>query len=882
MLNFKKFYYILNIEKYLLEKGAYMIQFFLYILIFAFIFGLHNKVKQLQEEVGRLKRQKENSIEEEQILEQTISVIEEKPIVTLNSIEREEIVGREESIDTGVIDESQQSIEIPSTSIEFLESLPKLIKSYFTEGNILVRIGGVILFFGLAFLVKYAEEHNIIGIEVRLMGIALIALVLLILGWRLRLREGSYGLILQGLGVALLYLVVFAAAKLYALLALEMAFIIMFVIVILGSLLAVMQNSLPLALFAITGGFLAPILTSDGGSHITLFSYYALLDAGIVGIAWYRSWRVLNLTGFFFTFVIATAWGILRYDPSLLESTEPFLILFFLFYLASSILFTLKQPFRPRGFIDATLVFGLPLVAFALQVSLVEEIEYAVAYSAVIVGTLYFILSRILFSFEKMRLLAEAFLALGVVFYTMAVPYALDDQLTGALWVLEGAAIIWISLRQQRAYARLFGEFLQLIALLIFIFSSFIEKTDTAFFHVIFLEYVIVILALFLSAYLLWKDQEQLDDFDGESPKLFLVIALITWLIAGWIETDKLLLPQGNSMLIYIAIGATLFAFVASRLRWHTLITLLQNYLVIGMVLLFSLVGHYELTHPFEGIGWLALLLFFAVHYVLLFLFDEQWTQSTTLHLIGLWLITLIGARELQYATSLLSDNNTWQHIGWVLIPLALSLVMLRVKEFLPAFFKQHQESYRLVGVGGLSLMIFLWEVFSFSLIGDPAPLSYIPLFNPLDIAQLLGLATMLYWVYRNGIWDSESQTLLFAVITFMVLALSSVIFARSVHFYQEVPYTLHALTESIFFQAGLSIIWSLLAMIIMLLAKRFTNRSLWLAGMGLLILVVGKLFFVELSSSGTVERIISFIAVGGLMLLIGYFAPLPPKKKES
>ena len=41
---------------------------------------------------------------------------------------------------------------------------------------------------------------------------------------------------------------------------------------------------------------------------------------------------------------------------------------------------------------------------------------------------------------------------------------------------------------------------------------------------------------------------------------------------------------------------------------------------------------------------------------------------------------------------------------------------------------------------------------------------------------------------------------------------------------------------------------------------------------------VVGKLFLVDLSGIGTVERIVSFIGVGLLMLVVGYFSPVPPK----
>ncbi len=56
-------------------------------------------------------------------------------------------------------------------------------------------------------------------------------------------------------------------------------------------------------------------------------------------------------------------------------------------------------------------------------------------------------------------------------------------------------------------------------------------------------------------------------------------------------------------------------------------------------------------------------------------------------------------------------------------------------------------------------------------------------------------------------------------------------------------------------------------------------RRELWLLGAVLIGIVVAKLFFVELGNRGGLERIISFIGVGVLLLVVGYFAPLPPKR---
>ena len=85
-------------------------------------------------------------------------------------------------------------------------------------GNTLARVGVLLLFIGVGFLVKYATEHVHVPIEVRLAGVALGGIVLLVLGWRLRLRRQGYAMILQGGGVGVLYLTMFGALRLYALL----------------------------------------------------------------------------------------------------------------------------------------------------------------------------------------------------------------------------------------------------------------------------------------------------------------------------------------------------------------------------------------------------------------------------------------------------------------------------------------------------------------------------------------------------------------------------------------------------------------------------------------------------------------------------------------
>lgn len=343
---------------------------------------------------------------------------------------------------------------------------------------------------------------------------------------------------------------------------------------------------------------------------------------------------------------------------------------------------------------------------------------------------------------------------------------------------------------------------------------------------------------------------------------------------------------MGHGLLLYITLGGLLFAFLSRALAWDKLIVLLQAYILIGGVVIFSLINLYIYEHPFADIGYIALPLFFAVGYYLLYIFDEKWIKNIIIHIAQLWMITFLVALEALYQfTSMVKGEfltpQIRDYIGLALAPMMISFVFL-VFNFLPQRFKKYHEGYRLVGVGGILVFLLFWEIGGF-FINDFLHLpSYLPVFNSLDIIQIIALAVMGLWIYKNDILSRGELRVIVGAFALLIVVFISVIFARSVSYFQGVPYEFDALYGNIYFQAGISIIWSILAMSVMFLSKYMKNRLLWVSGMTLLIFVVLKLFFVELSNSGTLERIISFLVVGALMLLIGYVAPIPPKNKET
>jgi uncharacterized membrane protein len=82
--------------------------------------------------------------------------------------------------------------------------------------------------------------------------------------------------------------------------------------------------------------------------------------------------------------------------------------------------------------------------------------------------------------------------------------------------------------------------------------------------------------------------------------------------------------------------------------------------------------------------------------------------------------------------------------------------------------------------------------------------------------------------------------------------------------------------------QSAISILWTVIGMGAMLVASRRAARPAWIGGAVLVGVVVVKMFFVDLGASGTVERILSFLVVGVLLVVNGYFSPIPARPETA
>jgi uncharacterized membrane protein len=772
-------------------------------------------------------------------------------------------------------------------------SEPNPIVKWLLGGNTVVRIGVVILFFGVAFLLKYAYEHTHIPIEARLIGVALGAVVLMVLGWRLRHGRPGYALSLQGAGIGVLYLTIFAAFRLYQLLPPLPAFVLLVGVAVFSAALAVLQNSLALAVIGVSGGFLAPVLASTGqGSHVMLFSYYLVLNLGILTVAWRKAWRVLNLVGFAFTFVIGTLWGVTSYRPEFFASTEPFLVAFFLLYIAIPILFARREAFALRHYVDGTLVFGVPLVAFGLQTGLVRAFEYGAAWSAFALGAFYLALASALWrrAGENLRLLTESFLALGVGFGTLAIPLAFDGRITSAAWALEGAAIVWVSVRQRRVLARAFGLALQFAAGIAFLFD--VEKGfgPTPVLNSFYLGCVFIAVAgLFCSAYLDRK-RESAQSWEPGVGAALLVWGALWWAAGGLHEIHRHLEApvQSHAALIYLASSAAVFSVLSKSLAWRNARWPAYAIAPIAAVLLLREIT--ETRHPFANWGWLAWPLALAEHlWVLRRHENEDEALQQWLHAAGLWLLAVVACWEFAWQIDrAVEGKRVWPLIAWAVVPTVILAALTAGPAQRAWPVSQHEKSYLVLGAVPLAAFLGAWTIYAnFTSNGDPAPLPYLPLLNPLDIAQALAFVVLAYWLLSLralGYVDMQgpARNALYALFGGATFVWANGVLLRTLHHWADVPFQLDVMLRSVLVQAAFSLFWALLALALMVLATRRALRELWIVGAALMGVVVVKLLLVDLSNAGTVERIVSFLGVGALLLVIGYFSPVPPAHRAE
>jgi len=766
-------------------------------------------------------------------------------------------------------------------------------------GNTIAKVGIGILFIGLGFVAKLASQH--VSLEVGLISVGGAALVLLGFGWRLRVRRRGYAQILQGGAVAVLYLTLFVAFRLlpFGQANVGLVFGLMVAVAVLAAALSVLQDAPALAVIGALGGFASPLLVSSGsGNYVALFSYYLLLDLGIAAVAWHKTWRALNLVGFVFTFVVGTAWGVLEYEATRYASSQAFLAAFFLVFVAIMLmparhLRTGTPGGRAGAWVNGSLLFGLPTITFALQYGLVQHTAYGVALSALVLAGFYVLLAAWLMARPFVAAVVfEGSLAIGTVFGTLTIPFALDARSTAGAWALEGAALVWLGFRQGRALGRVFG-YLLLVLAGGWLFVASIFQHLTAVFNATLLNGLLLAGASLAGA---WCVQR----FSGETPAPRLAggdleraaePVLIGWGTAwlayvALIEIDRFVEPAYGLAAVLVCASAVALAYVGLSvlLGWRRVAMPAIGFAPLLLMAVASWPGNSpsQFSSPASGGGWWAWPLALVVHLIVLHRAAPGWPSLArgVSHLLGVLVLAALGALQGRAITAGWGDaTSAWAWLGWLAVPAALLLVLPHPATArawpVKAAVWAYQTAAGAVLVSGLLVWALLANVASD---GSAAPLPHVPLLNPLDLG--VGIALLAAWRWRASDGGPASTGpfggFVLAAIAADAFVWLNAILIRAFHHWTGVPFHLAAWMNSLAVQTGISLLWTAIALVLMWTAARRAVRAPWVAGAVLLAAVVVKLMLVDLSASGTVTRIVSFIGVGVLMLVIGYVAPPP------
>jgi uncharacterized membrane protein len=747
-------------------------------------------------------------------------------------------------------------------------------------GNPLAKVGVVLLFFGVASALRLAAEYGFMPVPLRLFLTAAGGVGLIAFGY-LKVGDGArrdFGLAVQGGGFALLYVVAYFMLARYAMIGEALAFSAFAALGVACVLLAARQDGPALAVLGLSGAFLAPVLA---GGHaetpLPLFAYFALLNAFILAVDWFRAWRVLNIAGFVFTLAVGMVWAIDSYRPAHYAVTQGFLALFLVVYSAMPVATSLLRAPGFAGWRDGMLVFGTPLIGAFLQSRLMAGSHYGLAWSALIGAVYYFGLWALLVRRPEpeMRLLERSHLGLAIALLTVSVPLAFDAQVTSAFWAAEGTAVLWFGARQGRTLPLATGLLMQLAAGIALLLGWHALEHGRPVFNDAIVGAFLIAAAGFVSARVLrWL---------GDAARLPaawpFAWALLWWLGAGLGEVGRfaphaLQAPYG---LLFVAASVVILdglvvLWAWSQARRAALLLLPALWLAAGLTVDRG-------GHPFAGLMALALPAALAAHGWLLARHERAGNASlaTVRHLGAWWLLLLAVPAELAWQAGRLAPGvDLWPVLAWGAVPAGAMLLALsgRRRGLWP--FASAVGGYLalgalppLAGIAGWSVVANLRHA------GGGSGLPYLPVLNFFDLAQLAAL----HAIWRVGSAEPARRSFAVGIAGLLGFVWLTTLAARIAHHWGGVPFEIGHLIDSRLCQALVTLFWTGLAIVAMMVAARRTSRRIWYGGFGLLAVVGVKLLLVDAAGAGTLIWTATLLGVALLVLAAGYFAPLPPRE---
>lgn len=462
-------------------------------------------------------------------------------------------------------------------------------------GRWLNRIGIVALLLAVSFFLKYAFDNDWIGPRGQVaLGLLSGAAILIYSQWLLRRGHDDFANRIAGLGGGVLYLSLFAGANYYHLFPPSLAFGGMAVVTATLVVIAVKRDSQAMALVALLGGLLTPVLLSTGrDAPVELFTYLALLNAGVLFVARTRQWPKVEWLAFAGTMLYFWAWWNNYYHEDRRNLTFGFASVFFLEFA----LLPVFQARRVGTLVAAqTMLVALNALGYlaALHRLLYAEHRWSLSCMLLLLAALHLVVVRRLPTSEgSSSLVRMLFGGLALTFVTLVIPVQLDGKWMTMAWAIEGAILIWVGVRAQVSHLRWAGLALfAVVASRLMLFP--IHGVQPLLLNQRFGLFAVVIIC-FVTA--LWRSRSLKSDLNEEERLAFGVVGLCAnivmlwalsyevwdyWSPSGFEDERRSDLAQQLGLSLLWTTYAT--ALVAAGVRWKNTALRWQGLALLGLV----------------------------------------------------------------------------------------------------------------------------------------------------------------------------------------------------------------------------------------------------------------------------------------------------------
>jgi len=750
--------------------------------------------------------------------------------------------------------------------------------AFFTGGNWPVKVGVLLLFAGVAALLKYAIENEllVLPIELRLLGIAALGVFALGFGFRSSAKRRTFGLSMQGLGLGVIALTTYAAYARFGLLSTEICLALVIICIGIAVALALIEDALALAWLAAFGAFLAPWIAQVKDAPGALFGYYLVVNIGVLLIALKKDWRSLNLLAYVATFLFGSIWGAQFYTPAYLAQTEPFLLLHGALFVFIGFWFAKRGPDEGLGRIETTLVFGAPLAVLLLQGLMLTDQPEALGLRAFGIGIVHGLLAYWLFRGKRLVTLRRCYTAIAAAFITLAVPLSFSAPTTALVFSLQSLAVMWLAVGEGRSrLLRYVSAALYALALPAYAIGFAFKENDVALLNGPAFGALALTLAGLGNAWLLSRAIAKVWPVPA-TPRFaalaFFTIATLALQIGGIAQIERFAQGPGFTYLLLLlaAFGTGLGALLARGLAWPLARRMAELNLPLLLVTTAMIVFQsLPMFADYRGLGWIAWSL--AIVVALRLRAAEDGSMCTAMRFVFPLLWLLIVSIELARKCEIWGFPDSLS-LSIVAAPmLVLLAALLAIPGWLDRLYGRDGEQMNALLSSLLSALSIVLVLIACFFDGNPAPLGFVPILNPLELT-IIGALALIWFGLRERMRREALQTLLL-VLGFIALSAAAL---RWTHQLFAEPWGA-GLLGSMRAQSALSIVWTLAGVGGMLVGAHLGRRRPWQLGAAVMALVLLKLALIDRSFLGNLPGIVAFLVVGGLLVVVGYFAPQPP-----